>query len=120
MTPRTAAATAALLILSACAGCAASPPPRAPTLSATRSLTPDAAPTLPEVPSASAYPDALRAAGLPVSVSGRSEELIGSGICGQVRAGRSDAAIASDLTATTWTLAQASTAVRLAHTVLHC
>lgn len=57
---------------------------------------------------------ALRAGGVPVSESGESERLIGRGVCQQINAGVSPDKLAHDLTATGYTLAQASTLVAAA------
>jgi len=57
---------------------------------------------------------ALRAGGVPVSASGESERLIGQGVCVQIHAGVSPDKLAHDLTATGYTLTQASTVVAAA------
>jgi predicted small lipoprotein YifL len=62
-----------------------------------------------------AFLAALRTAGVPISVSGESEQLIGIGVCKQLAAGKHTAeSLASDLTAAGYTKNQATVVVEAA------
>lgn len=118
----------ALALLAAAAGCTGQPstPTTSPAPSTTAPMTstttppPSTATTSAPVASPSStgnldgFLAALRAGGVPVSTSGESEALIGQGVCEQIHAGVSPDKLAHDLTASGYTLAQASTVVAAA------
>jgi hypothetical protein len=118
----------ALSLLAMAAGCGSQPPasPASPVPStvapATSTTTPPASTATPSTPVASpsstgnvdGFIAALRAGNMPVSASGEPERLIGRGVCQQIHAGASPDKLAHDLTASGYTLAQASTLVAAA------
>jgi hypothetical protein len=113
-----------LALLAAAAGCSGQPPaPSAtPAPSTVTPVTSTAAPSTSSAPVASpsstdntdGFLAALRAGNVPMSESGEPERLIGQGVCQQIHAGVSSDKLAHDLTASGYTLAQASTLVAAA------
>jgi hypothetical protein len=105
----------ALALLAAAAGCSGQP--SAPSATPTPSTTAPASTSVAS-PSSTGNVDgflaALRTGGVPVSESGEPERLISRGICQQIHAGASPDKLAHDLTASGYTLAQASTLVAAA------
>lgn len=117
----------ALALLATAAGCggeaydppvSSAPSTTAPTPSTTAPVTASESKSRAASPSSTGNVDgfiaALRAGGVPVSESGDPERLIGQGVCQQIHAGASPDKLAHDLTASGYTLAQASTVVAAA------